>query len=254
MLKLEDLISKFPSATWKWLQYFMSALGMMNFQRTETNPTLCNDPCWKLKVSIPGDTKCVSSLPTLLVGIKCPWDCSPGQGLGERLEKPRARFVSQSCELQRSLVLLIAKGQRKVLEAAKSSDFPSCQCSVLPLGSFHLCIPGQHHPNRMLCPGLSGIAVHTRVCVLVTPPSARADVCGSAQGCPCPPGFQLCECGGYTAKLLPWISVSIKIRSSCRLPVINVHYLLFLVPRALCCAALNHADRFLFIFCIMWAL
>lgn len=93
---------------------------------------MCNDPCWKRKVSIPGSTKYVSSLPTLVIRIKCPWDCSPVQGLWERLVKPRARFVSQSCELKCSFVLLRTKGQRKVLEAAKSRDFPSCQCTLWP--------------------------------------------------------------------------------------------------------------------------
>lgn len=138
---------------------FHVSSGNDELTRTKPNPTLCNDPCWKLKVSISGSTKCVSSFPTLVTRIKCPWDCSPGQGLWERLEKPGRGSCLRAVNSGVVLCCSQEKSRERYLEQQRAVTFQavSAQCGlVLPLGSFHLCIPGQHHPKRMLCPGLGG--------------------------------------------------------------------------------------------------
>lgn len=157
---------------------------------------MCNDPCWKLKV-FPGNTKCVSSLPTLVIRKKRPWDCSPGQDLWERLEEPRASFVPQSCELKCSFVLLITKGQRKVLEAAKVSDFLSCQCPVwprAPLGKTSFVYPRPAPSTQGALPWLRWglLCTHTFVSCHI---HQHRLTCARGSGHPCRPGFQLQERG-----------------------------------------------------------
>lgn len=167
------------------------------------------------------------------------------------------RFVSESCELKCSFVLLITKGQRKVLEAVKGVTFPSCQCPVwprAPLGKLSFVYPRPAPPKHALpCLRWGLLCTHTFVSCHTSISTGWPLCTWPSTPCPCRPGFQLWGHGGHGVKVVSWISVSIKIRSLHRLPVMNVHYLLFLMPRALCRAALNHTDRFLFIFCIMWA-
>lgn len=120
---------------------------------------------------------------------------------------PRAASVGEAAEAQSEVCVLelwtqvqfcAAHNKRtKVLEAAVTFQAVSAQCGpVLSLGIFHLCIPGQLCPSRMLCPGLGGAGcAHTHLCP-ATHPSAGAGLSPwlSAQ-CLCRSGSQLWERG-----------------------------------------------------------